>query len=80
MTAAAGAGAAAAFVFKAVSRPQTPGDFQPQILAMPVFIPLLVATFAMIGDFATALAAVALVGATVTPMLISLQSAVQMKI
>ena len=80
MTAAAGAGAAAASIFKAVSRPQTPGEFQPQILAMPVIIPLLVAAFAMIGDFATAVAAVALVGATVTLMSISLQSTVQMEI
>ena len=80
MTAAAGAGAAAASIFKALSRPQTPGEFQPQILAMPVIIPLLVAAFAMIGDFATAVAAVALVGATVTLMSISLQSTVQMEI
>ena len=80
MTAAAGAGAAAASIFKAVSRPQTPGEFLPQILAMPVIIPLLVASFAMIGDFATAVAAVALVGATVTLMSISLQSTVQMEI
>ena len=80
MTAAAGAGAAAASVFKAVSRPQTPGEFQPQSLAMPGSIPLLVASFAMIGDFATAVAAVALVGATVTLMSISLQSTVQMEI
>ena len=80
MTAAAGAGAAAASIFKAVSRPQTAGEFQPQILAMPVIIPLLVAAFAMIRDFATAVAAVALVGATVTLMSISLQSTVQMEI
>ena len=80
MTAAAGAGAAAASIFKAVSRPQTAGEFQPQILVMPVIIPLLVAAFAMIGDFATAVAAVALVGATVTLMSISLQSTVQMEI
>ena len=80
MTAAAGAGAAAASIFKALSRPQTPGEFQPQILAMPVIIPLLVAAFAMIGDFATAVAAVAFVGATVTLMSISLQSTVQMEI
>ena len=80
MTAAAGAGAAAASIFKAVSKLQTPGEFQPQILAMPVIIPLLVAAFAMIGDFATAVAAVALVGATVTLMSISLQSTVQMEI
>ena len=80
ITAAAGAGAAAASIFKAVSRPQIPGEFQPQILAMLVIIPLLVASFAMIGDFATAVAAVALVGATVTLMSISLQSTVQMEI
>ena len=47
---------------------------------MPVVIPLLVTTFAMIGDFATAVAAVAFVGATVTLMSISLQSTVQMEI
>ncbi len=80
MTAAAGGGAAAASVFKAVSRPQSPGEFQPHILAMPVVIPLLVAAFAMISDFETAVAAVALVGATVTLMSISLQSTVQMAI
>ena len=80
MTAAAGGGAAAASIFKAVSRPQIPGEFQPQILAMPVIIPLLVAAFAMIDDFATAVVAVAFVGATVTLMSISLQSTVQMEI
>ena len=80
MTAAAGGGAAAASVFKAVSRPQSPGEFQPHILAMPIVIPLLVAAFAMISDFETAVAAVALVGATVTLMSISLQSTVQMAI
>ena len=47
---------------------------------MPVIIPLLVAAFAMIEDFATAVAAVAFVGATVTLMSISLQSTVQMEI
>jgi len=80
MTAAAGAGAAAASIFKALSKPQTSGMFEPHILALPVIIPLLVACFATIRDFATAVAAVAMVGATVTLLAISLQSTVQMAI
>ena len=80
MTAAAGAGAAAASIFKALSKPQTSGVFEPHILALPVIIPLLVTSFAVIADFATAVAAVALVGVAVTLLSISLQSTVQMAI
>ena len=80
MTAAAGAGAVGASIFKAVSKPQKPDEFEPHILAMPVIIPLLVASLAMIRDFGTAVAAVGLIGATVTLLAISLQSTVQMAI
>jgi len=80
MTAAAGAGAVGASIFKAVSKPQKPDEFEPHILAMPVVIPLLVASVAMIRDFGTAVAAVALIGAAVTLLAISLQSTVQMAI
>ena len=80
MTAAAGAGAVGASIFKAVSKPQKANEFEPHILAMPVVIPLLVASFAMIDDFGTAVGAVALVGASVTLLAISLQSTVQMAI
>ena len=55
-------------------------QFEPHILAMPVVIPLLVASFAMIDDFGTAVGAVALIGASVTLLAISLQSTVQMAI
>ena len=80
MTAAAGAGAATASIFKALSKPKTSGSFVPHMLALPVIIPLLVSSFALIQDFATAVAAVAMVGAAVTLLAISLQSAVQMAI
>ena len=79
MTAAAGAGQPRPRSSRPYQDPD-PGEFQPHILAMPVVIPLLVAAFAMISDFETAVAAVALVGATVTLMSISLQSTVQMAI
>jgi len=80
MTAAAGAGAAAASIFKALSKPQASDAFEPHVLALPVIIPLLVTSFAAIADFATAVAAVALVGVAVTLLSISLQSTVQMAI
>ena len=80
MTAAAGGGAAAASIFKALSKPQKSGIFEPHVLTLPVIIPLLVAGFSMIRDFGMAVAAVALLGAVVTLLAISLQSTVQMAI
>ena len=80
MTAAAGAGAAGASIFKAVARPQQPDRFEFSILAMPVVIPLLVASLAIVNDFGTAVATVAVIGACVTFLAISLQSTVQMAI
>ena len=80
MTAAAGAGAAGASIFKAVSKPQKPDSFTPPILAMPVIIPLLVASLAMVSNFETAVVVVAVIGACVTFLAISLQSTVQMAI
>lgn len=80
MTAAAGAGAAAASIFLAVSKPQQAGVFGRHTLAMPVIIPLLVASLTLIDNFQMAVGVIALTGATVTLLGISLQSIVQLAI
>ena len=80
MTAAAGAGAAAAAIFKAMSQAQKPGVFQPHILAMVLLVPLIVASLSRVDSFAAAIGAVTLLGGSVTLLAISLQSLVQMAI
>ena len=80
MTAAAGAGAAAASIFLAISKPQQAGIFGRHTLAMPVIIPLLVASLTLIDNFQMAVGVIALTGATVTLLGISLQSIVQLAI
>ena len=80
MTAAAGAGAAGASLYKVLSKPQKPDAFPRHILALPVCIPLLVAGLTVITGFHAAVAAIAVLGGTVTLLAISLQSLVQMAI
>lgn len=77
MTAAAGAGAASASVFLTMSKPQEVGGFGRPVLAMPVTVPLLVASLTMVDDFYLAVAVIALIGAAVTLLSISLQATVQ---
>lgn len=79
ITAAAGAGAAGAAIFKAMSQAQKPGVFQP-LAWMVLLVPLLVASLSLVGDFATAVGVVMLLGGSVTLLAISLQSLVQMAI
>ena len=80
MTAAAGAGAAGASIFLTMSKPQEVGGFGRLVLAMPIVVPLLVASLTMVEHFQLAVVAVALIGATVTLLSISLQATVQMSI
>jgi len=80
ITAAAGAGAAGAAIFKAMSQAQKPNVFQPHVLAMVVLVPLLVASLSQINSFAMAVGVVVLLGGSVTLLAISLQSLVQMSI
>lgn len=80
MTAAAGAGAASASVFLAMSKPQRVGGFGRAVLAMPIVVPLLVASLTIVNDFHLAVAVIALIGATVTLLAISLQATVQLAI
>ncbi|MEC7237510.1 MAG: MFS transporter, partial [Pseudomonadota bacterium] len=80
MTAAAGAGAAGASIFLAISKPQQAGSFGRHVLAMPVLVPLLVSALTTVSRFEMAVAVVALIGATVTLLAISLQSIVQLAI
>jgi hypothetical protein len=80
MTAAAGAGAAGAAIFKAMSQAQKPGVFQPHVLSMVLLVPLLVAGLSHVDSFAMAVSVVTLLGGSVTLLAISLQSLVQMAI
>jgi len=80
ITAAAGAGAAGAAIFKAISQAQKPDVFQPHVLAMVLLVALLVASLSQINNFATAVGVVMLLGGSVTLLAISLQSLVQMAI
>ena len=80
MTAAAGAGAAAASIFLTISKPQQAGIFGRHVLIMPVLIPLLVSALTIVSSFELAVAMVTLIGATVTLLAISLQSIVQLAI
>ncbi|MGB1871656.1 MAG: MFS transporter [Candidatus Puniceispirillaceae bacterium] len=80
MTAAAGAGAAGAAIFKAMSQAQKPGVFQTHVLSMLLLVPLLVAGLSQVASFAAAVTIVLLLGGCVTLLAISLQSLVQMAI
>jgi MFS family permease len=80
MTAAAGAGAAGAAVFKAMSRAPKPGVFQKHVLVMLLLVPLLVAGLSLVDSFPVAMAVVLVLGGCVTFVAISLQALVQMAI
>ena len=80
MTAAAGAGAAGASILLAISKPQKVGGFGRHVLAMPVVVPLLVASLTLVDDFHIAVSVIALIGAAVTFLGISLQATVQLAI
>ena len=80
MTAAAGAGAACAAIFKAFSQAQKPGVFQGHVLFMLLLVPLLVAGLALVKSFHAAVGVVLLLGGCVTLLAISLQALVQMAI
>ena len=80
MTAAAGAGAAGAAIFKAMSAAQTPGVFQTQTVVTLLLVPLLVAGLGLVDNFHLATGIVVLLGGGVTLLGVSLQALVQMAI
>ena len=80
MTAAAGAGAAGAAIFKAMSAAQTPGVFQTQTVVIFLLVPLLVAGLGLVDNFHVATGIVVLLGGGVTLLGVSLQALVQMAI
>ena len=80
MTAAAGAGAAGAAIFKAMSAAQTPGVFQMQTVVTLLLVPLLVAGLGLVDNFHLATGIVVLLGGGVTLLGVSLQALVQMAI
>ena len=80
MTAAAGAGAAGAAIFKAMSAAQMPGVFQTQVVVTLLLVPLLVAGLGLVNNFHVATGIVMLLGGGVTLLGVSLQALVQMAI
>ena len=80
MTAAAGAGAAGAAIFKAMFAAQTPGVFQKQVVVTLLLVPLLAAGLGLVDNFHVATGIVVLLGGGVTLLGVSLQALVQMAI
>ena len=80
MTAAAGAGAAGAAIFKAMSPAQQPDVFQTHVFVVLLLVPSLVAGLSLVESFHVATAIVLMLGGCMTLLAISLQALVQMAI
>ena len=80
MTAAAGAGAAGAAIFKAMSPAQQPDVFQTHVFVVLLLVPSLVTGLSLVESFHVATAIVLMLGGCMTLLAISLQALVQMAI
>jgi hypothetical protein len=80
MTAAAGAGAALAAIFKAMSPAQQPDVFQTHVFVVLLLMPILVTGLSFVESFHVATAFVLTLGGCMTLLAISLQALVQMAI
>lgn len=80
MTAAAGAGAAVAAIFKAMSPAQQPDVFQTHVFVVLLLMPILVIGLSFVESFHVATAFVLTLGGCMTLLAISLQALVQMAI